>query len=109
MEWLEQIWNQMAQYVSVPYLLIFMFLSYFVKKYFGEWLSKITNLKWKNVYTVLIIATVVGIPFLIWTNEKWEQVLFSYALGTSLHELIFNWLEDKITPKKKEEPTNDKG
>lgn len=24
MEWLEQIWNQMAQYVSVPYLLIFM-------------------------------------------------------------------------------------
>jgi hypothetical protein len=97
MEWLEQVWSQIAQYVSIPYLLTFMLLSYFVKKYFSEWLMKITKLKWKTVYTVLILATIIAIPFLLFTDESWAQILFSYAVGTSLHELIFKWIEDKIT------------
>jgi hypothetical protein len=99
MEWLNSIWQQVALYVSVPYLVIFMLLSYFVKKYFGVWLSKITKAKWQNVYTVLIIATVTAIPFLIFSKETWVQILFSYALGTSLHELIFNWIEEKFSKK----------
>jgi len=97
MEWLDQIWQQIAQYVSVPYLLMFMLLSYLVKRYFTDWLLRITNLKWKTVYTVLIIATLTAIPFLICTEETWVQILFSYALGTSLHELIFKWIEDKFS------------
>lgn len=99
MEWLEQVWQQMGEYISVPYLLIFMLLSYFIKKYFGEWLSKITNTKWKNVYTVLFIATVTAIPFLFWSQEDWVKILFSYAVGTSLHELVFNFIEDKFISK----------
>ena len=96
MEWLDQIWQSVSLYVSIPYLLIFMFLSYLVKRYFGEWLSLITKTKWKTVYSVLIIATIVAIPFFIFTKETWVNILFSYAIGTSLHELLFNWLEDKF-------------
>lgn len=91
MDWLNEIWGQVANYISVPYLLSFIFLSFFVKKYFGKKLK--TLLKWKTVYTVLIFATVLAIPFLIWTEISWIQIVFSYSIGTSLHELIFKYIE----------------
>lgn len=93
MEWLDQIWAQLADYISIPYLLIFILLSYFIKKYFGQFLQKITKFTWLPVYTVLILATLVAVPFLIWSEISWVEILFSYALGTTLHELIFFWLE----------------
>ena len=99
MEWLAQVWEQIATYISVPYLLTFMLLAYFVKKYFGDLLKKITRFKWKCVYTVLILATLVAIPFAIWSDEGWLKLLFSYAVGTSLHELIFGWIENKFKKK----------
>jgi hypothetical protein len=65
-----------------------------VKRYFAAMLQKITKFDWKNVYSVLIIATLVAIPFLIWGEEvSWVKITFSYAIGTSLHELIFNYIE----------------
>jgi hypothetical protein len=56
----------------------------------------VTKTKWKSVYTVLIIATLIAIPFYFFSEETWIQLLFSYALGTSLHELIFQWIENKF-------------
>ena len=102
MEWLDSVWAQIASYVDVPYIIIFMLLSYIVKKSFGDILQKITKFNWLPVYTVLIIATIVAIPFLIWSRETWVNIAFSYALGTSLHELIFQWIENKFK-------TGDKG
>jgi hypothetical protein len=65
-----------------------------VKRYFGELLQKITKFHWRSVYSVLIIATVTAVPFLLWVEgTTWVKVLFSYALGTSLHELLFRYLE----------------
>lgn len=93
MEWMEQIWSQIANYISVPYLLTFMLLAYMVKSNFGKGLQVITKFDWKPAYTVLIIATLVAIPFLIWSDEGWVKLLFSYAAGTSLHELIFKYIE----------------
>ena len=97
MDWLTTIWSQIATYVSVPYLLTFVLLSYFVKRYFEEFLEKITKSKWKTVYTVLILATITAVPFLLWTDISWVKIVFSYALGTSLHELIFKHVE-KLFP-----------
>ena len=97
MEWFENAWNEISQYVNIPYLVIFMSLSYMIKKHFLQLLNKITGLQWKTVYIVLIIATIVGIPFLIWDDTTWNKLLFSYAIGTSLHELFFKWIEKKIT------------
>lgn len=96
MEWLESAWSQMSVYISIPYLLIFMLLSYFVKKNFEDLLEKITVSNWRTVYTVLVIATLTAIPFILFTDEGWMKILFSYAVGTSLWELIFSWLDWKV-------------
>ena len=97
MEWLDKVWGQIDAYISIPYLIIFILLSYTIKKYFNELLQKITKFNWKTVYTVLIIATVLAVPFIICTDEGWVNILFSYAVGTSLHELIFAYFEKKLT------------
>ena len=97
MEFLEKVLSQIEVYISVPYLVIFMLLAYTIKKYFSEILERITLLKWKCVYTVLLIATLTAVPFLLWSEEGWLKIVFSYAVGTSLHELIFFWIEKKIS------------
>ena len=93
MEWLNEIWSQAADYINVPYLLTFLLLAYVVKKYFRKLLDKITPFKWKGVYTVLILATIVAIPYMIFGDVEWKKIVFSYALGTSLHELVFKYIE----------------
>lgn len=98
-EFLDLIWSNISEYISIPYLIVFMMLSYLVKKNFHDLLNKITNMKWKSVYTVLIIATVLAVPFILWTDTTWEKVLVTYAIGTSLHELLFGWIEDKFRKK----------
>lgn len=97
MEWFDLIWGQVAVYVDVQYLIVFMLLAYMAKKYFEQALFLLTKMKWKTVYTVLVIATLTAIPFLAIGNTRWEQVLFSFTLGTSLHELIFKRIEKLFT------------
>jgi len=80
--------GDLASFIVWPYLLIFIMLSYLVKNAFGDLLRKITSFKWKAVYTVLILATLVGIPYAIFADVTWTQILITYALGTSFHELI---------------------
>jgi hypothetical protein len=96
MEWLDKIWSQLDIYLSIPYLLTFMFLSYLIKKYFSTLLEKITRFEWKTVYTVLVIATLLAIPFLLFTEEGWVKIFITYAIGTSLHELVFGYIEKKL-------------
>jgi len=93
MEWLDQIWQTVSEYINVPYLLTFMLLAYLVKRYFQGLILNKWKQEIKSVFIVLVIATVVAVPYLVFGVE-WQKVLFSYALGTSLHELILNWFED---------------
>jgi len=92
----EQIWQALIQYISVSYLIIFMMLSYLIKRHFGDFLTRIFGIKFKTVYVVLIIATLVGIPFIIWDDESFIKIMITYTLGTSLHETIFAFIEKKI-------------
>ena len=94
---LNQISSQIMGYISVPFLIIFMFLSYFIKKYFGTVLQKITRFDWKTVYTVLALATLVAIPFIIFSDESFISLVITYCVGTSAHELIFSKIEKKIS------------
>ena len=96
MNGLEEIYTQISVYVSIPYLLVFMFLSYTVKKYFGDLLQRVTKFEWRTVYTVLIIATLVAIPFLLCSEEGWIKIIVTYAVGTSLHEILFKIIENKL-------------
>lgn len=100
MDWISNIFFQISIYVSIPYLLTFILLSYLVKTYFGDWIQKVTKFNFKTVYIVLIIATLLGISFwLLIKDLQWHQILFSYAVGTSLHELIFQHIENLIIKK----------
>jgi len=98
MGWFDQIWQQLSGYIDIPYLLSFMLLAYLVKRYFQGFILKKWKQEIKSVFIVLVIATIVAIPFLVF-GEEWQKVLFSYALGTSLHELIIGFIEDKLNKK----------
>lgn len=100
MEFMNEVWGQLITYISIPYLLIFILASYLVKKYLGALLQKITKFNWLPVYTVLIIAAILAVPFLLLTEQGWVKILFTYCLGTTLHELIFEFIEKKIKKKK---------
>jgi hypothetical protein len=92
MDFLNQIWSEVGNYIEPVYLLIIMLLGYLVKQYFNDAMKKV--FKWyKMVYAVLAIATVVGVFFVIFTETTWVKILFTYALATSLHELLFRYLE----------------
>jgi biotin transporter BioY len=95
---MENITEITQQYINIPYLFSFLLMSYGVKNYLGSWLRKITNTKWKTVYTVLIIATVLGLVFYYCIGVDLDTLIISYSLGTSLHELAFWWIEKKIKP-----------
>ena len=97
MEIFDWIWSQVNMFISVPYIVIFMLISYLVKEHFETFLNKITKIEWKTVFTVLIIAAIVAIPFLLFTNEGWQKIAVTYCVGTSLHEIAFKWIAKKKT------------
>ena len=80
-----------------PYLVLFMLLSYLVTKHLGSILQKITKFEWKNVFTVLIIATILAVPYAIFMEEKWLPMLITYVIGTSFHEILLKYLIEGIT------------
>ena len=97
---IESIWQDVIKTIfdniDIVYLCTFMLLAYLVKKNFAVFLQKVTNSKWKSVYTVLVLATVLAVPFLLCTETTWVKILLSYAVGTSLYELVISKLEDRI-------------
>lgn len=88
--------GDLAAFIVWPYLLIFIMLSYLVKNAFGDMIRKLIP-AWKTVYTVLILATLLGIPYAIFTDVTWTQVAITYALGTSFHELILGKVVEGVT------------
>ena len=97
MDFFDWLYNTLmsSQFITVPYIAIFILLSYVIKKHFGELLSEVTKTKWKTSYTVLVIGILLAIPFLIFTDEGWQKIGLSYTLGTSLYEIAFRWIEKK--------------
>ena len=88
--------SQLADLLVWPYIGIFVLLSYFIKDAVSNLLTKAFKIKWFTVYTVIIIAALVAIPFILYTEYPWVNIALSYTVGTSLHELIFVRLEKLI-------------
>lgn len=103
MELTDTIYNdlikQVAQSIDIIYLFTFMLLSYLIKNKFEDSLNRITKAKWRTVYTVLIIATLTAIPFVFYSDVSVTTILFTYTLGTSLHEIFFKLIETKLFKK----------
>ena len=88
--------NKGATFIVWPYLISFMLLSYLAKDTVNSILMQLTHIKWKLVYTVLVIASILVIPFIFLADHGWEKLLVTYTVGTSLHELIFGFIEKKL-------------
>ena len=88
--------GDLAAFIVWPYLLIFIMLSYLIKNAFGDLIRKVIP-AWKVVYTVLVLATVIGVPYAIFTEVTWTQIAITYALGTSFHELILGKVVEAVT------------
>lgn len=94
----DNILPEIQKYINVPYLLTFMLLSYMFKTYLKASLSRIFGNPVKTVNIVLVIAAVIAAPYFYIGQVGWEKLLFTYALGTSLHELVFSWIEKRMKP-----------
>lgn len=91
--------SELSQLIVWPYLAVFVLLSYMAKKHLGKFLQRITKFDWKLVYTVLTFATLLAVPWVIWTDATWVEILVTYAIGTSFHETILSYFEKKIHKK----------
>jgi len=96
-----EILHQIQLWIDIPYLVMFISISYLVKRHFGEWARRVTGQRVKTVHIVLIIALVTGILFYFFSETlRWEQILLTYTLGTSLHEVLFKYVENLFTNEK---------
>lgn len=95
-EFMKQAFQELPKYIDPIYTLLFIFLSYTITNNFGSLLQKVTKFEWRTSYTVFTIATLLAVPFLIWTDSNWIKILFSYAAGTTLYEIAFKFIGKKI-------------
>lgn len=88
--------TELVQFIDWIYLVLFLLLSQGIKKAFGNLLQKVTKFTWEPVYTVLIVATLLAVPWLIWTEATWVEVLVTYTIGTTFYEVILEKITSKI-------------
>ena len=88
--------DKLLELVDWRYIIIFILLASTIKKAFGALLQKVTKFEWLPVYTVLILATVLAIPWALLTDASWLEILVSYAIGTSFYETILERIINKI-------------
>jgi len=88
--------DELMKLVDWRYIIIFVLLASTVKKAFGTLLQNVTKFEWLPVYTVLIIATILAVPWALLTNTSWMEILISYTVGTTFYEIILKRILDKI-------------
>jgi hypothetical protein len=82
--------NKLMELINLQYLIVFMLLSYGAKNMIAELLPKMNK-----TVIVFIIGTVLALPFWVYFKADKMQLLITYAIGTSLHELIIAWIIKK--------------
>jgi hypothetical protein len=93
------------QWVSIPYLLTFVFLSYGFFKKTNIKFIEIQKWEWKipKTWLVAIFAFILAIPFYFLesgeSNIILMKLIISYSIGTSFYELIVKQI-DKFVAKK---------
>ena len=80
--------KELLKLIEWPYIIIFVLLASVVKKGFGDLLQKATKFEWQPVYTVLVMATILAVPWILLTDAGWMEILVSYTIGTSFYEVI---------------------
>ncbi len=91
--------DKLLELVDWKYIIIFVLLASTVKKAFGNLLQSITKFEWRPVYTILILATVLAVPWALLTETSWMEILVSYAIGTTFYETILERILNKVNGK----------
>ena len=80
-----------TEYLVLPYIATFVFLTYGLRGIIETSLKNL-GIKWfKTRYVVFVIALLFGLPFK-YLGYDIVQILVSYAVGTSLYELVIDSL-----------------
>ncbi len=107
METIEQIYQEIAQYLDINYLIAFMAIAYLFKGVLMELIILITKKDlYKNKLTkniiIFIIGTLVALPFWYVFDHDKMKLFVTFCVGTSIHDLLIKTLETlyKIAIKK---------
>lgn len=87
-------------FIILPYLATFIFLSYGLRDVLHGLTKKIIAGGMHRKYNVFFIALFVGLFFQMAGEYHTTQLLVTYAVGTSLYELVIQgmvtWVTNKI-------------
>lgn len=90
---LQELGNFFAKYIDLYYLCTMVLLCYGLKNPIAGVLPEDKRKQWKP-FIVFALATVIAIPFWVW-GHKMKELLLTYAVGTSLYDLLLKYILDK--------------
>jgi len=92
-------WKVISELIVWSYLLVALGMAYLFKNPLKTLLDGFFG-NVKMVYVVMIISTLVAIPFLLFNGHTWDRVLVTYTLATTLHEaivqVVLKWLAKRF-------------
>lgn len=98
---IEQLYPFLEQYIHLPYLVVFVLLTYGLKDVATLVTRNLTGVNVPTKYAVFIFATLLAAPFWFYVDPL--RLLVTYAVGTSFYDLIIeatvdgikNWINKK--------------
>lgn len=90
------------QWIEWPYLLVFVFFTYGLKELFVSLVRGVTGMQVPVKYVVFYIATALAWPYwyvvttMIGESVNPLKLLITYAVGTSLYDMVLDGLVNRI-------------
>lgn len=109
---LSDLWEICSHYISVPYVLVVIFLANGTKPLLGGFIKdRFPRLARPNVYAVFIVASAAAAVFHWVFNEDALKLLVSYGFATSMYDVIIEaairMIKQLTTKDGNEQPTQE--
>lgn len=85
-----------TKYIDLYYLIAFMAVTYSLKNTFHAGLQWLFRHKVNKHFAVFLIGFLVALPFWLYFKHDKLVLVITYAIGTSIHDLIIAYLIKKI-------------
>jgi hypothetical protein len=95
---INSLYEQLKQYLDIPYLIVFIGISYSFKGSLPAWFKRNFGKKISKAWAVFLIATIVAVPFWAVFKHNPVNLLMNWAIGCCLHQLFFKYIEDLLNP-----------
>ncbi len=94
-----EIISTIGKYISFGYLIVFIFMSYGLRDFFDKIVGIFSEDKKVRKYSVFVIATFLAPIWYFYFGEDLLKLFVTYAVGTSLYELIIRAVITKFKAK----------